>query len=94
MTRVSDSNYLHLLQESISVLGQIQSHLNKNRGENNSEIANIGQAIKSLQNVIQNERRKAINLRNQGNKQRFEEEAARKKQLAEQLRQLNEQKRG
>jgi len=92
MPRVSDNNYLHLLQESIAVLGQIQIHLNKNRGENNTEIANIGQAVKSLQNVIQSERRKAIDLRNQGNKQRFEEEKARKKQM-EQLRQQNEQKR-
>jgi hypothetical protein len=90
MTRVSDSNYVHLLQESITVLGQIQAHLSQNKSENSLEIANISQAIGSLQNVIRSERQKVINSRNRGYKQRFEEQKA-KKQL-EQLRQINEQK--
>lgn len=63
MSRVSENNYLHLLQESIVVLNQVLSFLDKDRTSNNMEIAGVGHAIKSLQGVIQNERRKSYQKR-------------------------------
>ena len=95
MPRVSKSNYVHLLQETISVLSQIQTFLGQDNTTNRAEIAELGQAIKSIHNIIQNERRKSFREQNKrGYNQRIQEEIARQKQFIERLSQIREEGNG
>jgi len=90
MAKVSKTNYLSLLQETIAVLSEIQAFLGENRAKNRIEIGSIGQSIKVLDSVVRTERRKSLAEKNKNiYQQQVQREIMRKTQLLEQMRQLH-----
>ena len=91
MSKVSESNYLQLLQETISALGAVSDFLSSNKAENRAELSNISQATKQIQGVLRSQRVKAIRSKMAGHySQKIQEEQARKSKLLDQMRQLRE----
>jgi len=81
--RVSKTNYLHLLRETINVLSQVQIFLDK---EGNQASEHIAEAIGSLQNVVRYGGVRAVKNASEAYKKKVEEQIQRKKWL-EQLKQ-------
>jgi len=79
--RVSKTNYLHLLRETIDVLSQVQIFLDK---EGNTASEHIAEAIGSLQNVARYSGTRAIKNASEAYKKKVEEEVKRKKWLEQQ----------
>jgi hypothetical protein len=76
--RVSKTNYLHLLRETIGVLSQVQMFLDK---EENQASEHIAEAIGSLQNVVRCGGTRAVKNASEAYRKKVEEEIRKKKWL-------------
>ena len=93
MRKINETNYLHLLQETSTVLDSVNRFLKQDFGKNRAEIAEINRVIGLIQNVAKLQRRKAIWAKNESAyTQAMEEQVARQERLKQQLRDINGQK--
>lgn len=92
MRKASESNYLHLLQETAVVLNSINGFLRQNSSKNRAEIAEINRAISLIQGVTKSQRRKLLWAKNESvYVKAMEEHRVRQEQLEQQLRDINGQ---
>lgn len=87
MLRVNESNYLQVIQNTMSALGAVSAHLAKDKVRNRAQITGLNNAMKILQDIMRAERRKSVLTRNNNYyQQRIAEEYERRHTIREQAR--------